>query len=194
MRAPIHGQKMMSQTSFMFRVSSSSFSLRKLKGRNPNIRFKKTLRSSSTSWPNLLRPSLSAWKPWCWAAGFHVAPGLEKTFKMVITTKIVSNSSFPLGDTVQGLLLVEGPRLGVLVDLPCLTTLVLSMWTMLPLILPSSAALMLFMTMVFRHGSHGSIFLRALGSLFCHHEKIRHRVGGCNSLLRLKDTGTSLEL
>ena len=71
---------------------------------------------------------------------------------MVITTKIVSNSSFPLGDTVQGLLLVEGPRLGVLVDLPCLTTLVLSMWTMLPLILPSSAALLLLMTMVFRHG------------------------------------------
>ena len=31
---------------------------------------------------------------------------------MVITKKIVSNSSFPLGDTVQGLLLVEGPRLG----------------------------------------------------------------------------------
>ena len=32
-------------------------------------------------------------------------------FKMVITTIIVSNSSFPLGDTVQGLLLVEVPRL-----------------------------------------------------------------------------------
>ena len=41
---------------------------------------------------------------------------------------------------------------GVLVDLPCVTTLALLMLTMLPLILPSSAALLLLMTMVFRHG------------------------------------------